>query len=152
MPVQIRHILVPLDLSPASDRVSQYASAMARCFGARVTALLVVEEAEGLRGLNLPRVSYDELIPDLEEQARRRLEAYGRKHLAEAGSLELRVARGVPWEVILATAREIGADLVVMGTHGRRGLDRALFGSTAERVLRRSPVPVVAVPLAEEAP
>lgn len=151
MPVHIRNILVPLDLSPASDRVSEYAAAMARCFGARVTVLLVVEEAEGLRGLNLPRISYDELIPDLENRARGRLEAYGRKHLGDVPELELRVTRGEPWERILAAASEIRADLVVMGTHGRRGLDRALFGSTAERVLRRSTVPVVAVPLPEGA-
>ncbi len=149
MAVTIRNILVPLDLSAASDRVAAYASAMARCFGARVTALLVVEEAESLRGLNLPHVSYDELIPDLESRARHDLEAYARRNLKDAKDLELRVTHGNPWEKILAVAAQTNADLVVMGTHGRKGLDRALFGSTAERVLRRSTVPVVAVPLPE---
>ncbi|MDW7708835.1 MAG: universal stress protein [Deferrisomatales bacterium] len=149
MEVTIRNILVPVDLGAASDRVVAYAAAMARSFGARVTALVVVDQAEGLKGLNLPLVSYDDLLPQLEERARKSLEAFGRNHLASVKDLELRVARGQPWERILEAVRETSADLVVMGTHGRRGLDRAIFGSTAERVLRRAPVPVVAVPLSE---
>ncbi|MBE0616426.1 MAG: universal stress protein, partial [Proteobacteria bacterium] len=99
--------------------------------------------------LNLPHVSYDDLVPALETRARANLQAYARKNLKDAEDLELRVTHGEPWEQILETARETKADLVVMGTHGRKGLDRALFGSTAERVLRRSTVPVMAVPLPE---
>jgi len=149
MAVSIRNILVPLDLSATSDRVAAYASAMARCFGARVTVLLVVEEAESLRGLNLPHVSYDDLVPELETRSRANLEGYARKNLKDVKELELRVTHGEPWEKILEAVAQTNADLVVMGTHGRKGLDRALFGSTAERVLRRSTVPVVAVPLPE---
>lgn len=149
MAVSIRNILVPLDLSFASDRVAEYAATLSESLGARVTALVVVEAAEGLKGLNLPHVGYDELVPDLEERARKNLEAYGRKHLGTVRDLELRVTHGEPWEKILEVLTETSADLVVMGTHGRKGLDRAIFGSTAERVLRRSRVPVVAVPLSE---
>jgi nucleotide-binding universal stress UspA family protein len=152
MAVSIRNILVPLDLSSASERVADYAVTMARCFGARVTALVVVDQAEGLKGLNLPHIAYDELVPDLEDRARKNLETYRRKHLGAVQDLELRVTHGEPWVRILEALREESFDLVVMGTHGRRGLDRAIFGSTAERVLRRSPIPVVAVPLSESEP
>jgi nucleotide-binding universal stress UspA family protein len=52
---------------------------------------------------------------------------------------------GAVWEQILATAREVGADLIVLGTHGRTGVSHALIGSVAERVVRHSPVPVLTV-------
>jgi len=147
MSVAVRNILVPLDMSATSDRVAGYATEMSRCFGAKLTALLVVEEGETLRGLNMPTISYDDILPDLEVQARKKLETYAHTRLGGARGLDLRVSHGEAWEKILEAARETGADLIVMGTHGRRGLERAIFGSTAERVLRRSPVPVVAVPL-----
>ena len=53
--------------------------------------------------------------------------------------------RGVPWECVLETAKETKADLIVMGTHGRKGLARALMGSVAEKVVRLSPIPVLTV-------
>lgn len=56
------------------------------------------------------------------------------------------LACGEPWREILEAARERGADFIVMGTHGRRGLTRVLLGSVAEKVVRLSPVPVVTVP------
>ncbi|GAB4265189.1 MAG: universal stress protein [Deferrisomatales bacterium] len=148
MAISVNRILAPIDLSRASDAVCAYTTHLARCFGARVTLLYVVETLEELRGLNLPTISYDDLVPDLEARARERLAAYARAHLAGAGDVETRVAHGEPWEVILHTAEELPADLIVMGVHGRKGLERALFGSTTERVIRRAAVPVVAVPTA----
>ncbi|MHB8764303.1 MAG: universal stress protein [Deferrisomatales bacterium] len=142
----IRRILVPLDLSAASDRVAAYAGELAKGLRASLTTLYVVEEAEALRGLNLPTINYDELLPELERRSRQQLETYARVHLPGA---EVAVAHGEPYVRVLELARGLPADLIVMGTHGRRGLDRVLFGSTAERVLRRSPVPVLTVPVLE---
>ena len=51
----------------------------------------------------------------------------------------------MPWEEILATIEAVGADLVIMGTHGRRGVPRLLLGSVAEKIVRTSPVPVLTV-------
>lgn len=149
MPSAIQGVLVPLDMSPSSDRIARYAVEMSRCFGAKLTALLVVEEGEALRGLNMPTISYEDILPDLVAQARQKLETYAHTRLGEAKALDLQVRHGEAWEKILEAARETRADLIVMGTHGRRGLERAIFGSTAERVPRRSPVPVVAVPVKE---
>lgn len=146
MTVRLQHLLVPLDLSPASDPVAAHASELARRLGARVTALYVVEESEALRGLNLPTVNYDEVMPELEARARAKLSAYLKEHLPGADPI---VAHGEPYQRILDLTQHLPADLLVMGTHGRRGLDRGLFGSTAERVIRRSAVAVVVVPVLE---
>ena len=52
---------------------------------------------------------------------------------------------GVPWEEVIGAASQVKADLIIMGTHGRRGLDRALLGSVAEKVVRMSTIPVLTV-------
>jgi nucleotide-binding universal stress UspA family protein len=64
------------------------------------------------------------------------------KQVRHANSL---LRQGVAWQEILAQISEAGADLVIIGTHGRRGLSRALLGSVAENVVRMSPVPVLTV-------
>ena len=81
------------------------------------------------------------------------IEHAARTHLEEA-TIELKqrfpaatslLRAGAPWEELLAAASEVKADLIVMGTHGRRGLERALLGSVAEKVVRLSPIPVLTV-------
>ena len=149
MTIPIRTILVPLDLGPTTATVCSYAAEVARRFGARLVALHVVEGFEGLKGLSLPHISCADLAPELEKRARARLEREAAPRLSAAGEVELAVSHGVPYVEILAAAARVSADLVVMATHGRAGLDRALFGSTAERVVRKSRVPVVVVPVTE---
>lgn len=63
--------------------------------------------------------------------------------------VERTVIKGIPHEEIVEFARENGVDLIVMGTHGRRGLDRVFFGDTASRVVRKAPCPVLTVRIPE---
>jgi nucleotide-binding universal stress UspA family protein len=67
-------------------------------------------------------------------------------------NVEAKMVTGEPWEKIIETAREIGADLIVMGTHGRRGVSRALIGSVAEKVVRLATIPVLVARAEEHAP
>lgn len=89
-------------------------------------------------------------------QARQRLEEYLRAHFGDWPQATVQVPVGDPAAAIVVQAQRAGVDLIIMGTHGRCGLDRALFGSVAERVLKHSPVPVLTVnplrlPLEEQA-
>lgn len=149
MNFSVRNILAPIDLSAAGGMVCTCALETARRFTASVTVLFVVEELEEFRGLNLPSVSYDELLPDLEAQARERLDRFLAPFRKDFGPIQARVTHGEAYEKILALAVELPADLIVMGTHGRKGLERAIFGSTAERVVRTARVPVLTVPVKE---
>ncbi len=151
MVLEVRNILVPVDLSEASDRVCKVAADLAQRFAAKITVLFVVEEMDQLRGLNLPSISYDEILPDLEAKARERLATYVDHHLDSTQPVDVHVVHGTAFESILEAARRLPADLIVLGTHGRKGLARAIFGSTAERVIRNSPVPIFTVPVLEEA-
>ncbi|HSB19224.1 MAG TPA: universal stress protein [Anaeromyxobacteraceae bacterium] len=138
-----RHILVATDFSEASGPALRLAVEMAREGGCDLTVQHTCE---------VPFYAYTELamspvdlLEPVVEVARRKLAdvvagVHGRCPGAHA---VLKV--GVPWEQILAAAREAGADLLVVGTHGRHGVTHALLGSVAEKVVRLSPVPVLTV-------
>lgn len=142
-------ILFATDFSPASKVAFEVAGALARDYRARIIALHVIEPV---------RIGFSEYTayvgPDEDKgHAMANLEAI--KAPSPRVTIEHRLLEGEPAAVIAETAAEIGADLVVMGTHGRTGLTRLVMGSVAEEVLRRAPCPVLtvrdAVPVKEEA-
>jgi nucleotide-binding universal stress UspA family protein len=135
----IRTILHPTDFLEHSQHAYWLASALARDYGARLIALHVVAA---------PTVVYGEgVVPTnpeaLQAEASARLAALP----APGGNVALdrRVVEGDAAEVTLRLAKELHADLIVMGTHGRTGLGRLLMGSVAERVLREANCPVLTV-------
>jgi universal stress protein A len=75
------------------------------------------------------------------------MDRYGVEELRGIKDIERIVVKGRPYEKILKFAGENKADLIVIGTHGRKGLDRVIFGSTAEKVVRDAPCPVLSVRL-----
>jgi len=132
-------ILFATDFSPASHVAFDVAAALARDYRARVIALHVIEPV---------RMGFSEFAsyvgPDEDTgQAMEMLRAL--KAPSPMVTLEYRLLEGDPATVIAETAEEAGADLVVMGTHGRTGLSRLVMGSVAEEVLRRAPCPVLTI-------
>jgi nucleotide-binding universal stress UspA family protein len=134
--VEFKHILCAIDLSDSSSRVIAYAAAVTAWFDARLTILHVVPTSESVLA-SLP-LQPDELI----EQMRRLAEASHVTHADFAYTVEA----GDPAATIVDQAVERAADLIAIGTHGRRGFDRLLLGSVAERVLRKAPCPILTVP------
>lgn len=137
----------PTDFSERSAYALHLACALARDYGARLVALHVA---------NTPTTIYGEgiLRPDPESFFREAKEQLHALHVPDDNvRLERRFAEGDPVSEILNVAREIDADLIVMGTHGRTGLSRLLMGSVAEHVVRKASCPVLTVtsPLATAA-
>lgn len=132
-------ILIPTDGSDGVRKAIRHALALADTTGARLHALSVVEEHPTFPGI----LSGD----DLEARATEAVDDV--VEMAERAGVEVvrDVRTGHPDEAILAYADEHDVDMVVMGTHGRRGVDRVVLGSTAERVVRRAEIPVVTVRL-----
>lgn len=142
------HILVPTDGSDASIEALDEAFALADRFGATVHALYVVDDtalaATGLDDLSFD-THVDEYFADMEAFGER---ATGRiREAAEEEGIDVvtAVMDGIPNRQIVEYADDHGVDLIVMATHGRRGVQRALLGSTTERVVRRANVPVLTV-------
>jgi nucleotide-binding universal stress UspA family protein len=143
-----RNLLVPIDGSKPSLVGLKHAIALAKDQQARIRLLNVIDEAviattmADLEGA----IAIPEVLESLKVQGRKILDrAQATAESAGAKSEAVQVAsRGQPVSgVILREAKRARADLIVMGTHGRRGLNRLLLGSDAERVLRESPVPVL---------
>ncbi len=138
-----RHILVPVDFGESSERALSTAVELARRFEARLTLLHVCEiPAYAYSGMAEAPVDLLTPIEDAaEEQMSIKLPEV-RKLYAPAEAI---VRTGVAWQEILSAAEDAGADLIVMGTHGRSGMGHLLLGSVAEKVVRLSPIPVLTV-------
>lgn len=139
----IRHILVPHDFSETAERALGFALDLGRRLGARLTILHTYEIAT-YGFAEAPSVS-EELTEQIESAARSALDAVQARACKSGLDVTGVLRRGSPWREIIAFAKESKADLVAMGTHGRRGLSRVLLGSVAERVVRTSPCPVLTV-------
>jgi nucleotide-binding universal stress UspA family protein len=139
------HILVPTDFNPASDDALACAKELALAFNGRLTLLHVVTDPRAT-GTWAPDV-YVPAVPEMRDRflrvARERLEAAltAEERAQFAVAIEARI--GVPAEVIRELASEQKVDLIVMGTHGRRGLSHMFLGSVAERMVRHAPCPVL---------
>jgi len=142
---EIRTILFATDFSESSDFSIQHAILFATKFKAQLHILHVVNEPVDLSGFYVPHISFEKLEEEIAEGARKMMENFCRSHLGDFEHFETSVISGVPFNVILDKAEELKADMIIMGTHGRTGLDHVLFGSTAEKVVRKSTIPVLTV-------
>ncbi|EMA56160.1 universal stress protein [Halococcus thailandensis] len=134
-------ILLPTDGSEAVQPAIEQALALAETYDASLYVLHVVETA------GIPaRVAKDELFDALESEGREAIEnIHKQASRADIPHVEGSIANGTPYRAILKRADEHDVDLIVMGTHGRTGVERQLLGSTTERVMRRADAPVLTV-------
>jgi nucleotide-binding universal stress UspA family protein len=140
----IRKILVGTDFSPPSDAALDYAINLASRLGASVAVLHTYEipvygVSDGIF------VVTPEMVAQIRAASQKALDAAVAKCKDPGAPMDVCLREGRAWETIHATAAELGADLIVIGTHGRKGFARALLGSVAEKIIRTATVPVLAV-------
>ena len=145
--MEIKRILFPTDFSEGSDNALPYAVDMAKNYGAKLYVIHVIQDIAQMTGWYVPHVSMDELAKDIEAGAKKEMDRYGIEQLRGVKDIERSVLKGTPNDEIIKFASENKMDMIVIGTHGRKGLDRVIFGSTAERVVRDAPCPVLSVRL-----
>lgn len=143
--VRIKRILHPTDFSDSSGYALGYAVAFAREFGAKLHLLHVIEDvAHALYFDMLQTPPVGDILGELKRQAEKELDRMLRDSCAGL-DVERLICKGVPFREIVRTARELEVDLIVLGTHGRTGIKHVLFGSVAERVVRKASCPVLSV-------
>ena len=143
-----KHILVPTDLSEGAEQALDYACELARTLDAELHLLNVV----GIPALGVPELGValaSTVIDQLVVENQTALQELARTRCATSRVGQILIKAGDPRDTINQTARELGVDLIVMGTHGRRGITRALLGSVAETVVRTAPCAVLTVRLRE---
>ena len=142
----ITKILIPTDGSDSSMRAAEYGMNVAKMLGAQVMVVYVIDSVVLDEARPLFKVGEHEDVELKLKQAGQRYINYvlglAEKQGVKAASS---IAKGRPFDVIVHLAEDSNANLIVMGIHGRRGSDRILIGSVAERVIEYSPCPVLVV-------
>ncbi len=142
---EFKKILFPVDLSPASLKVVPFVHNMAKTHKSRIHLLFVARVFDYFTSMYVPHPSVSQFEKEVIEGAEKRLYEFADEHFKDLEGIKVKVAAGDPSDEILNYITQMEIDLVIMGTHGRRGLDKIMFGSVAERVVKSSPVPVMVV-------
>ena len=143
--VEIRRILVPVDFSEVAPILAKWAKGFAKQLNAKIILTYILEDLSTYEGIFVDLKTLTELENTLYEGAKKSMEDFLKEHFSDFPDVEPVLEKGDVVETILRVAQEKGADLIVIGTHGRKGLDRILFGSVAEGVVKNSPIPVVTI-------
>ena len=150
--IKLRKILYPTDFSESSLEAMKYAVSFARDYKARLILMHVVNEQIFSEGLNLPRLAAPEALEqELVAEAGRQMRTVIPADARAGVDVEHVILRGMPFLEIIRYAKANEVDLIVIGTHGRSGMEHIIFGSTAEKVVRKAPCPVLSVKPAQHA-
>jgi len=141
----LRRILCPTDFSEFSDIAFRYALSIAQHYGGKLFVEHVVELWQHPEAAFVPAHHYVEFRSHLLHKGEEELQRFVKHHANNGIRPEPVVEQGIAADAILALAEAQEVDLIVMGTHGRRGFDRLMVGSVTERVLRKASCPVLAV-------
>jgi len=144
-PLKLKSILVPVDFSSPSKKALVYAQAFARKFGAAITLLHVVEPIPWSADYGYGEVHGVGPNEYLVKRCRSQLETLRRRQAEALSGCQTTVRSGKAFDEIVKAAKELNADLILLATHGYTGLDHTLLGSTAEKVVRHAPCPVLIV-------
>jgi nucleotide-binding universal stress UspA family protein len=140
---QVQKILFPIDLSEKFETLLPWVSTFVHKFDATLYVLYV---APDLRSISfIPHINLDQLQAEAIKAAEQKMAAARQEFFKDFKKLETRVTLGSPAEKILEFAKKEGMDLIIMGTHARRGLEAKIFGSVCQKVIRDAEVPVLAI-------
>ena len=144
--IRLTKLLVPTDFSEDSEQAARYAVELAKRFQAEVHCIHVVDIPADLLSTSDYYMTgpSEQFIDQIREESKKNLEAFAEKNL-EGAQVRTAFLEGSPFVEIIRYARDQQIDLVVIATHGRTGLQHVLFGSVAEKVVRKAPCPVLVV-------
>lgn len=141
----ISKILVPIDFSDYSKNALRYAVDFSKKFSAKLFLIYVVEPAIYPADFSMGQVAIPAMNLDMQDRAKEELDKLSQKEIGEEVVVETIIKNGNPFVEISETASEIDADLIIIATHGHTGVEHLLFGSTAEKVVRKAPCPVLSL-------
>ncbi len=148
--MNVKKVITPIDFSDNSKLIAESADYLAGKFGASLHLVFIVQNFEDYSGFFVPQMSMPNLEQDLIEGAEERMSSFCAEQEAffkNAGVAEVthHVFLGDVAEQIVEFAAKNNGDLIVMGTHGYKGLEKIMFGSVADKVVRSAPCPVMTI-------
>jgi nucleotide-binding universal stress UspA family protein len=142
---EIKKILFPVDFSEVSKKIVPYVETMADKFNSEIHLLFVARILDYFVSIYVPHSSINAFEEEILKGGKKSMEQFINEHFPTNRKILSEVVLGDASERILEYVKKANIDLVIMGTHGRKGLDKVLFGSVAERVSKMSAVPVLLV-------
>ncbi len=142
---EIKKILVPVDFSENSQKILRTAVEFAAKFKAEVVIVFVVQSFDDYSGFFVPHMPIVQLEEEMVKSAKEKMKSFVAETLNGSVPHGTAILSGDVVEEINRFAGEGKADLIVMGTHGYKGLDKILFGSVAEKIVKTAPCPVLTI-------
>jgi nucleotide-binding universal stress UspA family protein len=142
--MQLAKILCAVDLSAHSKQVAQYAAMLAKSTGAELIVIYTAPSLSQYVGFHVPPNTIENFVGEIVSGAENAMETFVAENFADL-PVTSRVLIGYAAEEIINRANEENVDMIVMGTHGRKGIDRIIFGSVAEKVVKNAKQPVLTI-------
>lgn len=143
--MKIKKILCPTDFSEYSFEALEYAKELAITYNAKLYVLHVIFEPAEYTGFYVPHISFDKIKTEIEFGAKKFMDELKETRLKGVENLETIIIFGLPDDEIIKFSVDKDIDLIVIGSAGKRGIEKFVFGSTAEKVVRKSPCPVLCI-------
>lgn len=142
---QINKILFPINFAENFETLLPWVSTFTDKFGATLYVLYVTQDLEEFSSFYVPHGNIQGFQEEAEKAAQQKMGAVAKQFFKQFAKVETRVAVGKPAAKILEVAKQEDVDLIIMGTHGRKGLEYTIFGSVCREVIRGAACPVVSV-------
>jgi len=142
---EFKKILFPIDFSESTPKILPYVITMSKTFDGTVHLLYVVRDLKYLTSFHVPHPSLDLIEKEIAENSQKMMDKVCEEGLQGCPRFVKKILVGDAASEIIRYAQEEKVDLIIMGTHGRKGLEKALFGSVADKVVKNSPVPVLTI-------
>jgi nucleotide-binding universal stress UspA family protein len=139
----IKKILVPIDFSDYSKSALKYAVNFCKDCNAEMVLIYVVEPVIYPPDFSMGQIAIPSVNAEWDERARQELDKLAKEQIPASVPVKTIIKTGKPFLEIIETAGELDIDLIIIATHGRSGMEHILFGSTAEKVVRKAPCPVL---------
>lgn len=143
MDLKIKNILVPIDFSDYSKSALKYAVDFAKNFNAKMHLIYVVEPIIYPPDFSMGQIAMPSVNTEMDERAKEELNKLAKQEIPPEITCNIIIKTGKPFVEIIETAAEKDVDLIIIATHGHSGVEHILFGSTAEKVVRKAPCPVL---------
>ncbi len=140
---EIKKVVIPVDFSSNTEKIVDYAMSVVDKLGAEGLFFHVVNDFEGWYGTMMVHPSFTTMTNDLEKKSKEQIATLVNDYKEKKFTVDGDVAVGDAAEEIMKYAKKQNADMIIIGTHGVKGLEKILMGSTAERVVKNAPCPVL---------
>ena len=140
--VEVKKVVIPVDFTSTTHKVVDYATSIAEQLGAEIFFFHVINDFQGY-DMMLVHPSFGAMKKDIQKEYEERMAALVEDYKDFKHGVSGKIVTGDAAEEIVKFAREIQADLIIIGTHGTKGLERVLMGSTAESVVKKANCPTL---------